>query len=472
MDLTSVQIGQLAVALLMAIVIFMAAWVAPLKTAVTILFVLVPFQLIETKYGSSNLVMTYILFAGLLLSGRQIRVPMLGVQLAILFCHLLSLTQVHKSVYGQHMIYIVFLVSGFLVFILVYNLARQVDDVRSLVNALIVMNILVCIYCAVQMGAGLTGEKTVFFGIEELSMGANRASDSRLVGPFSHSAGITAEYLALMTLILCYDLLHSVGRRKLLLICLITANLGFMTATANRGAFLTLVGAFPLFLLMYRRTLGTMRVIQFSIAGAALLVMIGIVVVTYTDFNRMFERLEDTTETENGVPATRANTWPVAWENIKIKPWIGHGPRLRLLDDFTVAYKDHVAIQYPHCLYLYLLFTVGIIGLATFMFFLFRIGWYIYAARNRVYESDYAQGLVRLGTLLMFAFLIDQIRIEFLRIEFVDYQHFVFGIFGMWLGLADRGSAQPETQRAALGPVPPRFARPGLATLEQRGLRR
>ncbi len=471
MDLTSVQIGQLAFALLMAVLIFVVAWAAPLKTAVTILFVLVPFQLIDTKYGSSNVVMTFILFAGLLMSGRRLRVPMLGAQLAVLFVHLLSMTQVHKSVYGQHLIYIMLLISGLLVFILVYNLAREVKDVRSLLNALIVMDILVCIYCAGQMAAGLSGERTIFFGIDELSMSANRASDSRLVGPFAGSAGITAEYLALMVLILCYDLISATGRRKVLIVGVIIANLAFMTATANRGSFLTLVGIFPFFLLTFRRQMGTLRVIQFSVAGAGLLIATAVVIVTFTDFNRMFDRLEETTATENGVPATRAKTWPVAWENIKLKPWLGHGPRLRLVDDFQVVYKGHVAIDYPHSLYLMLLFTMGIVGLIVVMFFIFRIGWYLYAARHRVYESEYVHGLVRLGPLLITAFVIDQARIEFLRIEFVDYWHFVFGMFGMWLGVADRGDPQPVGQLAAAGSTTRPVTSPALVTA-QRELRR
>ena len=66
--------------------------------------------------------------------------------------------------------------------------------------------------------------------------------------------------------------------------------------------------------------------------------------------------------------------------------------------------------------------------------------------------------------LLIFAFVIDQIRIEFLRIEFVDYQHFVFGMFGLWLGLADRGIAQLAAQLESNVPAIPKLAKPGLAT--------
>lgn len=438
MDMTTAQIAQLAVALLMAVLIFVVAWIAPLKTAVTILFVLVPFQLIETKYGSSSEVMTFILVAGLMLSGRQLRVPLLGPMLIVLFCYLISLTQVDKSLVGQHMVFVKALISGLLVLILTYNLAREVKEARSLVNALIVMDVLVCIYCGIQLGVGLQHERTIFFGIQELSLIANRADDARLVGPFA-AAGITAEFFAILTVVLCYDLIYSVGRRKLLLIAVIAANLAFMVATANRGAFLTLIATFPLFLFAFRRVLGTMRVLQFSIAGALLLAGMAVIIVSYTDFDRMFERLEDTTETINGVPATRVNTWPVVWENVKVQPWLGSGPRLRLLDDDITPYKGHVYMPYPHSLYLYLLATVGIFGLMAMVFFIFRVGWHLHAARNRIFESEYVMGFSKLGVLLIFAFMIDQIRIEFLRIELVDYQHFIFGMFGMWLGLADRG---------------------------------
>ena len=60
------------------------------------------------------------------------------------------------------------------------------------------------------------------------------------------------------------------------------------------------------------------------------------------------------------------------------------------------------------------------------------------------FATPYEQGLARLGLLLLLFFLVDQIKIEFLRIELMDYTQFVFALFGMWLGLCERGREPGE----------------------------
>src|SRR5690606_749505 len=145
-----------------------------------------------------------------------------------------------------------------------------------------------------------------------------------------------------------------------LVIGLIGANLATLVGTGNRGAFLTMLGAFPLFLLTFRRELGTFRVVQISVFGAALLVVASLIMVNYTSYGQLFQRLSELEVSEEGIPDTRQNTWPIALETIRQKPLLGHGPRLRLQDDEIVVYPGHPAIPYPHNLYLFLLVTVGV----------------------------------------------------------------------------------------------------------------
>jgi hypothetical protein len=44
---------------------------------------------------------------------------------------------------------------------------------------------------------------------------------------------------------------------------------------------------------------------------------------------------------------------------------------------------------------------------------------------------------VKLGVLSMIVFLIDEIKIEFLRFGFIDYWQYIFSLFAMFLGFAD-----------------------------------
>ena len=46
--------------------------------------------------------------------------------------------------------------------------------------------------------------------------------------------------------------------------------------------------------------------------------------------------------------------------------------------------------------------------------------------------------MVLVGVLLSVGFFIDELKIEFLRHSSIDYVHFVFAQFGIFLGLADR----------------------------------
>jgi O-antigen ligase len=165
-----------------------------------------------------------------------------------------------------------------------------------------------------------------------------------------------------------------------------------------------------------------------------------IVVVKFTDYGQMYERLA-ATEVEGGVPDTRANTWSQAVPEIAKRPVLGHGPRLRLEGDEARSYPGRTYTLYPHNIYLFLLYTVGIVGLAAYMWF---FGWLIVRFRRGIQNASddpLVNGFIRLGILLTVVFLIDELKIEFLRFALIDYWHFVFTLFAIFLGFADLASA-------------------------------
>lgn len=444
MYLESAQLLQLAGALLAGIVIFVAAYAAPLRVSVALLLIIIPFQPVATSYGSANVVMTYVLAGALLMRGRLRYIPMLGAMLAVIFAYLVSMSQVPRSVYVLHGVEIIALTSGFLVFILAYNLVRDGVDGRRIINILAASNVLSLLYCTVQFTVA-PGESLELFGIKELSLNENRGEgDARLVGPFG-TPGITAAYFMTMTLILLYDAINSDGRRRAVISVIAVLNVAMIIATANRGSFIVLLAGIVGFLYLFRARLGFARIVQISTVATVALVLAGTVVVTYTSFGQMFNRLTKTAETEEGLPATRAVTWPIAWENIKAKPLLGHGPRLIQQHEmrFRKLPDEQLVTRYPHNLYLYLLVTVGVVGLVSMMFFLLTLIWRIYRGAHRGrFESEYERGLVIVGFLVAIAFLVDELKIEFLRSATVDYAHFMFAVFGIFLGFADNGLAK------------------------------
>jgi O-antigen ligase len=449
MFLEAQQAFELVAAILAAAVIFVIANSTPLKVSVGFLLVLIPFQPVATIYGTANIGMTYVLFAALLIRGRLTYAPMLGAMLAVVFAYLISISQLPKMLYILHGAEVILLVSSFLVLILTYNLAREVENPKFIINLLIFMNVLCVLYCFVQLAVG-PGQSFSLFGIDALSMNRNRGGEERLVGPFG-TAGLTAAYFMSMTLILMYEAFNSQKKRRNSVLLLATLNVAMIIATANRGSFIVLISGTLLLLHAFRKELGYRRVSQALAVSTIIIVVSGAAVITYTDFGLMFSRLQSTTELEDGVPATRAYLWPRAWEDIKEKPILGHGPKLLGPNDriFRRPPPEQLVSPYPHSLYLHLLVTVGIIGTVCMLYFLFSVAWRVYKAakRHRLSSTNapvsaYEKGWLVVGTIVVVTFLVDELKIEFLRSATTDYAHFMFALFGVFLGWADSAEAK------------------------------
>jgi O-antigen ligase len=323
--------------------------------------------------------------------------------------------------------------SNFILFYIVYNFIYNTKDYFFFFKILVILNILVAIYCAFQF-IGLND----YLNIEnsDIGMAANRA-DRRLVGPFGATA-LTAEYLIFQTLILCYLLFFYEKTKQSLYLVLICTNLIFLLATGNRGGLLTLCLAFMGFSYFYRKELGVKRVFLFTIAGSFALVIASAVTLYLSDLNVIYERLLGT-DTEGVVLDTRQRVWPAAWEKIVESPYVGHGPRLHRPDG-----REYQAIAYPHSLYLFILYTVGIIGFAGHMVFFGCIITKIAKGTSRV-NDDFLNGLPKLGLLIIGLFLISQVRIELLRFMTGDYQHYFFALLGFFVAVSDLRREQSKS---------------------------
>ena len=432
---------QLAWALATVLVVYVLASTARRTVAIGALLVMIPFQTVVTRYATSSVLMAYALAVILLLNGG-LKVRMLPALGLVALAYLISLSQADRALLSFHAVYIFQFFSCFVVFLLAYNFARRVESERSVVDLLLAINVLVLGYCVLQLTAG-PGEGFVPFGIEALEFNKNRHSgDARLVGPFDNP-GSTAGYFTLMIMVCAVELIFARGRRRLLVQALILLNLVGMVATGNRAGFLIMVAMFPVLLLTFKKELGARRVTQYLVGGVAVLAVASAAAISYTGFGRMFERLGQVTETENGVPMTRTLTWPIAIEKIKQHPWVGEGPFF--VDAGTAEELGWLRSEmspYPHSLYLFLLRTIGVIGLLPFVWFFIQAWRILYATLKRESVDDYSSALLRLGLILIVAFLVAQITLEFNRVATIDYAQFIFALVGLLVGVADR-QAQP-----------------------------
>jgi O-antigen ligase len=281
-------------------------------------------------------------------------------------------------------------------------------------------------------------ERFSLFGIQEFAIHQNRL-DQRLSGPFA-SVGLTAEYLALNVLLLAYLLIHERKKsRKTFLYGLMGANIAFLVATGNRGGFISLIAGGLLFLYLFRRELGFFRITSMALAGIIFLFIASVLIVTYTPFDRLYERIANT-KIEGGIPDTRREVWPDTWRMIKEKPILGHGPRLSRhnVDHVNLLTGKRGHVGYPHNLYLFILYTLGVVGLVAYLIFFSAIFFKLRKASGKSRDNPLLAGIPKLGTLLIFVFLVDQIKVEFLRYHLGDYQHYIFMMFGLFVGFSDR----------------------------------
>ena len=443
---TDAQLLQLSITLVLAVILFIIAYSLPPKVSGIALLILIPFQPIDTKYASANVALVFVLFIALLIKGVRVKVPMLPQIGALLFIYMVSLGISHPPTLGQHGVYVFALVSAFLMLWIAYDVSMRVDGMRDVVNFLLIMNIFIVIYSFIQIIAG-PGERVVLFGINELHMMRVRA-DRRLTGPFG-AAGIMAEYLVIILFFILYQFLTSRDFWARIGLALLAAtNLMLLVTTGNRGGFLVLIGAGLMFLWLFRKVLGPVRTMGIAAAAIVVLAISSLVAINLTEFDRLYERLAKT-EVDSGVPDTRAIVWPVAWEAITEKPILGHGPRLRFDGEEDGArYEGHLFILYPHNLYLFIMFTIGSVGLLAFLVFLMTPLVRCWKAARGSPVETYEVGLARTGIVVMTVILVDGIKIDFMRYNLVDYWHFIFALIGILIATCDRVAAQ----RASLQP--------------------
>ena len=414
MELTTGQYIQLIAALFLAIVGFVLAYTGSERAVVIVLILLLPFQPITSKYGSVNTGLALLVFTAFLLKGRLRRFPLVFFLWAVMLAYLVSLTQAPRATYPDHMYYLVAMCANFALFYIVFNYISRSGDVRGFFNMLLWMNILVDLYCFAQLIIGF-GPGAESFGLGDLSLQENRW-DARLAGPFG-AVGITAEYLVIQILLLLHMYLHETGRgKKLLLAGVAIANLAFLVATGNRGGFLVLIGGGLLYLVWFRREMGFGRLLASAAFGGVMLAIVSVVIVTYTDFNVLYSRLFST-EVKEGIPDSRSVVWPLAWEHIQDAPVIGHGPRLRLIDEEIRQIPGHYFMGYPHNAYLFLLYTVGVVGLLAWLAFFFALFVRFRRARNNSHPDPFVAHLPKLSILILLVFAIDQIKIEMFRFD-------------------------------------------------------
>jgi O-antigen ligase len=443
MDLTTSDWTQLIAAVTLSLIVFVLAYVLPPRYSVGLLILLAPFQMIASRFGTLNIGLIYVVGAAHLLRGRIRSLPFAPIFGLILLTYLISMSQAPRATFMDHSLYIVGILANFVLFYVVYNHVRQTGDTRPVLRLFVVMNGLVLLYCVIQLVTGY--ERFAFLGVPEFGFAEISETKQRLVGPFG-TAGTNGEVFVLQILLLGYLILHQPrGLLRHVMVGMLLANFAFLIMTGSRGSFLTMVGSGLLFLWFFRRQLGFGRTVRIAVASVAAFAIVAVVVITFSEFNLLFERLE-ATELREGLPDTRAVAFREAWQRIPEHPIVGHGPQLRLIDEINRHIPGHEFLYFPHNLYLFLPLTIGIVGLIAYLFLFWAFYRWWSRARHVSRDSAFEQGLPTLGILLLIAFLVDQLKIEFLRSQYTDLQQYLFSLWAILLAGTTGGRASAGTR--------------------------
>ena len=444
MDLAPEHYLQLTIGLAVIVIMFVAAYAGPEKTIIQFMLLLMPFQPIDTRYGSLNTGLALLVMGAFLLNRRVTRLPLFPLVLLALLIYLVATIEAPRQTYKDHIFYLVSIAANVSLFYIIFNYVMRSSNVKSMLNMFIWTNVLVVIYTMVQLKAGF-GTVSIM-GVDELTMVANR-EDRRLAGPFL-AVGITAEYMVIQVFIILYRYFNEDSNKiKLLLLALLAANMGVLVGTGNRGGFLVLIAASLLFFFMFRRDFGTMRLIKLGSFGVLLFALVATTMLMLTDFNVLFERLSATEISEKGVPDSRSVIWPLAIERIQEAPFIGHGPRIRLTDELTRNIPGHEFMPYPHSLYLWVFYTTGILGFMVLSTaFLALLLTFLRSMRNR-HVDLLIRGMPKLALVILFIITIDQIKVSMMRFNLSDYQQYVASLLGLLLGASYLARSPSDQQK-------------------------
>jgi O-antigen ligase len=410
-DVRTVQI------LLAGVLVFAALRVSSFTTLLFIAVAIPTYK--PTTYGGTTLAFVLVLFILWLVRltlklergiGRSaIDIPVAAFVLA----YILSFLQIEHSEGVREGLFNVFaLVTQMMIAFMVIHLTRTERQLRMLIGALVVMAFLINLTALWELA--FPG-KALIPGW--LDLGAQWAGEAgkrglelkglRVAGVF-FDYELLAEFCALYMLVLFFVFVRSSTTwHRVAMLALLGLNTVVLFATVTRGAIVAL-GVASLYLIWEQRR--HIRLGSFAL-GATLVFLAawGILsfVAQHTASGNILERLEKT-EFKGVVPETRVGVWNTAFARIMQKPIFGHGP--------YYSFREGVEkIYWPHNSYLMYWHMLGIIGLLAYLWILWTLWRQTRWHGETLRDSSFSAGSLLCLRAMLILFVVDQIKIEFVR---------------------------------------------------------
>jgi len=403
-------------AVMAAVVVFAIAWRVSMVMGLGFLLLALPFPR-STSFGTTNLAFILILLVIWLLRMSQRAAPLprrtpADVPIAgLVIAYIVSFYNVNPAHMNVALANFVAFLACVLLFYLIVNNVRTTGDLKRLhAFQLVSMGsvLLIGLWELTHPGQILI-PGWIDFGSSELRRGGLNLAlhDIRIGGPF-FDYELLCEYCGLSFLLLMFLLAQArTPLRKTVLVIMLGITILSLFATVTRGGFVAALLGVMYLLWLIRRRIKVVPAMIIGVASVAFLIGLNFYVARYTNSGDLLERMQNT-KFIGMMPESRARTWPMAVERMMRHPIIGYGPYYDVQHGREVWY-------WPHNLYLYVGNLVGFVGLGIFLWLMATL-WRISRPRgDRLGDPDYVKAFLIAGHVQLITFLVDEIKIEYLR---------------------------------------------------------
>jgi O-antigen ligase len=427
---------------LTALLMFGLTWRLDIMTGLGVMAIALPFPRATVIFNTNLLLVALMLVIWLLrITMRQTPAPHrspIDAPLVMLFVsYVVSFYNIDGKFLADGLARFQMMTATWLMFYLVASVPQTRQDFDRLLGFQAISVLLVCLVGLFEMTH--PGQTLIPGWIEFKNISSPDAVAFGIrVGSAFYDYELLCEYCAIYSLLILFlfvrtdSLLLRTAYGSLLALVVFV-----MFTTVTRGGVIALGVGLLYLMWLTRRRLSLVWLMTAAGAVAAGLIGMNWFVTTFTRTGNMFERLAGSKVT-GFVPDNRVTVWPAAWDRIFEHPFLGHGPYYTPLSGLRVYH-------WPHSMYLYVANNVGFIGFAIFAWLLWVLFRSTRPATDDLRHADSLQAFMLIARAQMVVFLVDEIKIEYLRNDIYAFQ--VWMMFGMMVAahrLLAAGAPQPS----------------------------
>jgi O-antigen ligase len=442
-----VQPDKRMLAVLAAAVVAGIAWRLDIVSGIGLLVLALPYPR-ATVFGSTNIAMILLLLIMWLLRvsqgqvERPRRMTLDPWMLALLVAFVLSFYNVAKASHLQYALAnFVVIVAAMALYYLIVNNIRSSADLQRLHVFQAISITSVCLISLYELN---NPGGVLIPGWIDFRHSHGEALDTRnvRVGGAFFDFELLSEYCALSMVLAIFLFLRARSGAHRVLTAGLMLLLAFVQfATVTRGGIMALMVGLLYLGWMLRRRLNFVSLTISTAVCAVLVLAMNFYVANYTRSGDLLGRVfrPSTMRFEGGLPVDRGPIWQQAFDRMMQHPILGHGPYYSLERGLTYWY-------WPHNGYLYVGNLVGLLGLSIYLAMLVVLWRASRPAERDPSHPDYATAFLPFAHAQLLVFLVDQIKIDFLRNPIYTFQVFIlFATVAVTAHLARGGHDEART---------------------------